>query len=89
MSYNPVSGGGAVWGGITGTLSSQTDLNSALAGKQPLATVLTNTTAFVQRAFATFRTDSTPTAFKVQYSSESASSTSLKAGSYMRYRKIT
>jgi len=28
------SGGGAVWGGITGTLSSQTDLNTALSGKQ-------------------------------------------------------
>ena len=27
------SGGGAVWGSITGTLSSQTDLNSALGGK--------------------------------------------------------
>lgn len=37
--------GGAAWGGITGTLSAQTDLASALAGKQPLATVLTNTTA--------------------------------------------
>jgi hypothetical protein len=33
------------WGGITGTLSSQSDLNTALAGKQPLATALTNTTA--------------------------------------------
>jgi len=74
-----VPGGGAAWGGITGTLASQTDLNAALAGKQaagsyaaashghviadvtglqtaldgkqaagsyqPLATVLTNTTA--------------------------------------------
>ena len=28
-----VEGGAAVWGGITGTLSSQTDLNSALSGK--------------------------------------------------------
>jgi hypothetical protein len=28
------SGGGAVWGGITGTLSSQTDLQSALNAKQ-------------------------------------------------------
>lgn len=35
----------ATWGGITGTLSSQTDLQSALDGKQPIATVLTNTTA--------------------------------------------
>jgi hypothetical protein len=35
----------AVWGNITGTLSNQTDLQSVLNGKQPLATVLTNTTA--------------------------------------------
>lgn len=38
-------GGGAAWGSITGTLSTQTDLQSAMDGKQPLATVLTNTTA--------------------------------------------
>lgn len=37
--------GSAAWGTITGSLSSQSDLNSALNGKQPLATVLTNTTA--------------------------------------------
>ena len=79
--YSGGGGGAGVWGGITGTLSAQTDLNSALsgkvdtvigkslvsdseitrlsgvsnydnssnasalAGKQPLATVLTNTTA--------------------------------------------
>ena len=36
---------GAVWGTITGTLSNQTDLNSALAGKQPLSTQLTNIAA--------------------------------------------
>lgn len=35
----------SAWGGITGTLSAQTDLNTALSNKQPLATVLTNTTA--------------------------------------------
>lgn len=49
MTYNPSWGtggpGGAAWGGITGTLSAQTDLNSALGGKQPLAAVLTSTTA--------------------------------------------
>lgn len=44
-SWEAPSAGGATWGAISGTLSSQTDLNSALAGKQPLATVLTNTTA--------------------------------------------
>jgi len=37
--------GAAEWGDITGTLSDQTDLQAALDGKQPLATVLTNTTA--------------------------------------------
>lgn len=42
---------GNAWGSITGTLSNQTDLQAALDGKQssgsyqPLATVLTNTTA--------------------------------------------
>lgn len=41
-----ISGGGsASWGGITGTLSAQTDLQTALNARQPLATVLTNTTA--------------------------------------------
>jgi len=38
-------GGGNSWGSITGTLSSQTDLQTALNGKQPLTTVLTDTTA--------------------------------------------
>jgi hypothetical protein len=35
------TGGGAAWGSITGTLSSQTDLNTALNGKQPLNANLT------------------------------------------------
>ena len=48
------SGGGpASWGSITGTLSSQTDLNTALNGKQPLTTVLTNTTASFTTALET------------------------------------
>jgi hypothetical protein len=34
-------GGGGIWGSITGTLSDQTDLNSALSGKQPLDAELT------------------------------------------------
>lgn len=42
--WAPAAGGG-VWGSITGTLSAQTDLVAALAAKQPLAAVLTNTTA--------------------------------------------
>lgn len=38
-------GGGNNWGGITGTLSDQTDLQNALNAKQPLSSVLSNTTA--------------------------------------------
>lgn len=34
-------GGAAAWGGITGTLTDQTDLGTALAGKQPLDATLT------------------------------------------------
>lgn len=41
-SSGPVS---ATWGSISGTLSTQTDLNTQLNARQPLATVLTNTTA--------------------------------------------
>ncbi len=33
-----ITGGSATWGGITGTLSDQTDLNSALGGKQDVLT---------------------------------------------------
>jgi hypothetical protein len=44
-SYIIAQGGGAQWGTITGTLSTQTDLQDALDDKQPLSTVLTNTTA--------------------------------------------
>lgn len=33
VEVSGTGGGGASWGGITGTLSNQTDLNSALAGK--------------------------------------------------------
>ena len=36
------SSASVAWGGITGTLSTQTDLNTALGGKQPLATNLTS-----------------------------------------------
>lgn len=35
-------GGSATWGDISGTLSNQTDLNSALSGKQPTLIDLTN-----------------------------------------------
>ena len=34
-------GGSSAWGGITGTLSNQTDLAAALAGKQATSTALT------------------------------------------------
>lgn len=36
-SWTALGGGSATWGGITGTLSSQTDLNTALGLKAPLA----------------------------------------------------
>ena len=39
---NAAAGGGGTWGSITGTLSAQTDLQSALDGKQPLAVNLTS-----------------------------------------------
>jgi hypothetical protein len=45
LSISGGGGGATVWGGITGTLASQTDLQAALNARQPLATVLTNTTA--------------------------------------------
>ena len=38
ISTDMNAGGSAVWGSITGTLSSQTDLNSALSGKQDTLT---------------------------------------------------
>ena len=53
LTINASGGGSVAWGSITGTLSSQTDLNTALNGKQPLATVLTNTTASFTTALET------------------------------------
>ena len=41
----PPGGGGATWGGITGTLSSQTDLQSALDAKQASDAQLTSLAA--------------------------------------------
>ncbi len=41
----PGGGGASAWGDITGTLSNQTGLQTALNARQPLSTVLTNTTA--------------------------------------------
>lgn len=42
MSYNPTGGGGASWGSVTGTLSSQTDLQNALDAKQATLVSATN-----------------------------------------------
>ena len=39
-------GGGGTWGTITGTLSDQTDLGTALSGKQPLDATLTAVAAY-------------------------------------------
>jgi hypothetical protein len=43
MSYNPSAGGGASWGAITGTLSSQTDLQTALDAKDAILMVAPST----------------------------------------------
>jgi hypothetical protein len=51
---NAASGGGATWGSITGTLSSQTDLQTALNGKEP--TITAGTTAQYYRGDKTFQT---------------------------------
>lgn len=48
-----VSGSGASWGSITGTLSSQTDLSTALSGKEP--TITAGTTAQYYRGDKTFQ----------------------------------
>ena len=50
--FNPALsvGGGGTWGSITGTLSDQTDLNSALNGKQAADTDLTTIAALVPSA---------------------------------------
>ncbi len=48
VTWNDVSGGGgggASWGSITGTLSSQTDLAAALAAKAPLAASVQSVTS--------------------------------------------
>jgi hypothetical protein len=46
-----VSGGGGTWGSITGTLSSQTDLNTALSSKAPLASpTFTGTVSGITKA---------------------------------------
>lgn len=58
-------GGGASWGSITGTLSAQTDLQTALDGKQAIPVVVSgsgtavNDTTYVNVATATY-TDPTP-----------------------------
>lgn len=64
-TWQAASGGGATWGSITGTLSSQTDLQSALDAKQNESIVInSNTTAVLDGVYtvvasATF-TDPTP-----------------------------
>jgi hypothetical protein len=47
VTYGPApeGGGGGSWGSITGTLSDQTDLNSALNGKEPTLTSASASTA--------------------------------------------
>lgn len=47
-----LTAGGGTWGSITGTLSSQTDLNTALGGKSPIATVVSSTLTGAQNNWA-------------------------------------
>jgi hypothetical protein len=75
-----LSGGGSPdWGDIGGTLSAQTDLQSALDGKQPLATVLTNTTAAFTTAQETKLAGLTPWAIRILNATQSmANDTSVQ-----------
>lgn len=58
------AGGSSVWGGITGTLSNQTDLQTALDAKAPLASpALTGTPTAPTAADATNTTQIATTAF--------------------------
>ncbi len=50
----PTGGSGAAWGSITGSISSQTDLSSALAGKEPA--IAATSTAQYFRGDKTFQT---------------------------------
>jgi hypothetical protein len=60
------SGASVAWGGITGTLSNQSDLNTALAAKAPLASpTLTGTPAAPTAAADTNTTQIATTAFVV------------------------
>jgi hypothetical protein len=64
-TFTPIAGGGAAWGGITGTLSDQTDLQTALDSKQGISVEVTgsitaaNDVKYIQTASATY-TDPTP-----------------------------
>lgn len=59
-TFTPIAGGSTVWGGITGTLSAQTDLQAALDAKQGISVeVTTSITAangenYIQTASATY-----------------------------------
>jgi trimeric autotransporter adhesin len=48
-SWGACGGGGGTWGSITGTLSSQSDLNTALTGKLAVANNLSDVTASTAR----------------------------------------
>lgn len=60
----PGGGGGGTWGSITGTLANQTDLNTALGLKAPLASpALTGTPTVPTAAVGTNTTQAASTAF--------------------------
>jgi hypothetical protein len=56
-----VGGGASLWGAITGTLSNQTDLNTALNGKEPTITAATAAEYFRgDKTFQTLNTTAVP-----------------------------
>lgn len=103
MTYNPSSGGSPAWASITGkpstfppdtpqTISHITNLQTTLDGKQPLATVLTNTTtqSYPALVVGTFIAGASPAGtIKLQMASETAgTNVTVKTGSFLKYRAI-
>ena len=83
-------GGGAAWGGITGTLSSQTDLQNALDLKAPLASpTLTGTPLSTTAAADTNTTQIATTAFVVGQASSTtpASNGTAAVGTSLKYAR--
>lgn len=77
-TLNATGGGGVAWGAISGTLTDQTDLNSAMALKAPLASpTLTGTPLSTTAAVDTNTTQIATTAYVI---AQAASATPLANG---------